>query len=105
MTKAYHIDDYPAEWLFDEEHDADWETWGNEYEAMYQSVMDEAESHGCVCVRTGEPFWHYVHKRTDGDGLRVTTWDDKGPIGHKDLADALELSRRVNAFEFTLEVA
>lgn len=42
--------------------------------------------HGCVMVQPVEGICknhrYYVHRQPNGLGLRVTSWDNQGPIGH-----------------------
>ena len=98
----YLLDDFPDEWLFDLDHDDEWESWHDEIDRMYAEVLERASKVGCVGVWVpGEPFWYYVHRSSDHDGMRATCWDDRGPIGHQDVTSGKELAQEIKWHSFT----
>ena len=102
MIVRYGIEDYPDEWLMDPNHDDDWEAWCARREAMYSQILGLAEEHGCVMIeRDGIPLWHYLHRGIDGQ-MRLTAWDELGPIRHTRIWSAQALARKLGAVKVTV---
>ena len=72
-------------------------------------IIDLVSRYGCVMVRpitNGALRYHryYVHPRTDKDGLRVTVWDKRGPVGHHYFSNDKELEDELPQRKFTVSV-
>ena len=99
----YKLEDFPEDWLFNLEHDDDWEDWHEEHIRMYADVLIHATKCGCVGIWHGESKIHYyLHPSTRYDCMQLTCWDEHGPVGHANIVSAKELAREVNWREFTV---
>lgn len=100
---GYHIDDYPEEWILEDGHDDDECDWQCARQDMYEDVLELAREVGCVGIWNGpgRPRY-YLHRSTRHDGMQLTCWDERGPVGHADVDTAERLAFEVNWNEFTV---
>lgn len=68
-------------------------------------IIELVNRHGCVMVRPTEGAYknyrYYVHPRADKNGLRVTVWDRRGPVGHHYFSNGKELEDKLPQRKFT----
>lgn len=68
-------------------------------------IIDLVSEFGCVLVQPTEgaykSYRYYVHPRADKDGLRVTVWDNRGPVGHHYFSDPKQLEDELPQRKFT----
>ena len=99
----YELSDYPKDWLFDLEHDDDWDDWYKERTRMYSDVLVRATKCGCVGIwNPNSSIHYYLHPSTRYDCMQLTCWDEHGPVGHANITSAKELADEVYWHEFTI---
>ena len=66
-------------------------------------IIELVGKHGCVMVEPVDGIRHryYVHPRLDKDGLRITAWDNYGPIWHHYFNNGKELEDELPQRKFT----
>lgn len=66
----------------------------DEFEQRRASALADtyraAQSYGCIQIEAGGLTW-YLHSSARTEGLQLTAWDERGPIGHTDIADPADL--------------
>lgn len=68
-------------------------------------IIRLTKEHGCVMVQPTEGICknhrYYIHPRPDKDGLRITAWDNYGPIWHHYFSNGKELEDELPQRKFT----
>lgn len=65
-----------------------------EYEERRAAALTDtyqaARTYGCIQIKAGGLTW-YLHSSARHEGMQLTSWDERGPIGHADIADPADL--------------
>lgn len=68
-------------------------------------IIDLVNKYGCVMVQPTDGICkshrYYIHPRADKEGLRITAWDNYGPIWHHYFSNGSQLEDELPQRKFT----
>jgi len=76
-----------------------------EYEARRDAALEgtykAAASYGCIKIESSGCTWYLHASARSAGALQMTTWDERGPIGHIDVYGPADLEALPDAFKIS----
>ena len=78
-----------------DEYEAACDAYDERTEQISAAIVQTATESGAVRIEQ-RGTTYYLHRSTRFDGLQLTAWDERGPMGHYDVSDGGDLSQYID---------